>query len=236
MLNSYLLYTQKLEGEYKESFEKIDMYVGARQIRDHIKEEMMSNLLDIFLSAQEEGVPVQKITGKNIEAFCKEFCVGYGFKESLMNSLEHVKVWVYLAFFTSVLDMIIMLVDFFGGTVDNLLTYRSEMDLPVYCMYILALCFCDVLTGYVVRKVMFRCGKLMRKGLNLCRFAVALLLLVIFILYGNRVDGILLPTWISFLVSGGLTILCVMATKDVRKKAAENQISFKEYCKMQGTK
>ncbi|MBQ7953177.1 MAG: DUF1048 domain-containing protein, partial [Clostridia bacterium] len=76
------------EGEYRETFDKIDMYVGAKQLRENTKEELMSNLLDIFLSAQEEGRPVEKLTGKNIEKFCKEFCAGFGLKARLRKRLK----------------------------------------------------------------------------------------------------------------------------------------------------
>lgn len=72
MLNT-LAMTNLLKGEYKEAFIKIDLYGGMGNIDTDVYEDRIVNLYDMFIQAQEEGKPVEKIIGKDIEAFCKEY-------------------------------------------------------------------------------------------------------------------------------------------------------------------
>ena len=60
-----------LNGEYKEAFTKIDMYGSMGNVDMDIYEDRIMNLYDMFVEAQEEGKPVEKIIGKDIEGFCK---------------------------------------------------------------------------------------------------------------------------------------------------------------------
>ena len=74
MRDSFILYTDKLKGEYLEVFDKIQLYVNSFDIDEDTREDQLGNLLDTFLSAQDENRSVYDITGKDIAAFCKSFC------------------------------------------------------------------------------------------------------------------------------------------------------------------
>lgn len=63
MRDSYIFYTDKLQGEYRETFDRVNMYVGTQGIDDDTREEHMGQLLDMMLSAQESGKPVKKVVG-----------------------------------------------------------------------------------------------------------------------------------------------------------------------------
>lgn len=65
MRDSFRLYQDKLQGEYKETFQQIDLYFSTQNVDEDTREEYMCDLLDVFLLAQDEGRPVEKITGKN---------------------------------------------------------------------------------------------------------------------------------------------------------------------------
>ena len=69
MRDSYVFYVDKLEGEYRETFQGIEAYIIGISGDDDTKEEKMSTLLDLFLNAQEDGKPVQKLVGKNVKMF-----------------------------------------------------------------------------------------------------------------------------------------------------------------------
>lgn len=53
MRESYLLYKEKLQGEYFRTFDKIEVYCLTHMDEDR-QEESLTELLDIFLNAQEE--------------------------------------------------------------------------------------------------------------------------------------------------------------------------------------
>ena len=51
MRDSYILYMDKLQGEYKEIFQQIDLYFSTQNVDEDTHEEYMGDLLDIFLLA-----------------------------------------------------------------------------------------------------------------------------------------------------------------------------------------
>lgn len=231
MVDSYLLYTQKLEGEYKEVFGKIDMYVCADSIEESAKEDMMSNLLDVFLTAQEEGRPVKKIIGTDIEKFCKEFCSGHSLKAVLMVFLESVRWWVFLLFVISALDVAIFVMDYLEGAEVSLFSYKTEFNIALYGLFLLAVFFTRSILDFIVKKVLFKCNKGMRVLLQAMRFGVVIILVVLFLIFENKIEATMFPTWISFILSGALLIIERIATKESRRQKQQNKISFWEYCK-----
>lgn len=62
-----------LKGDYKKAFEKIDLYGSINNVNHDVFEDRILNLYDMLTEAQNEGKPVEKIIGKDIEAFCKEY-------------------------------------------------------------------------------------------------------------------------------------------------------------------
>lgn len=85
MAYEYIWYTDKLKGEYKETFDKVEIYASVRNIDADTQNDMLMELIDMFLMAQEEGKPVQKIIGSDIESFCNSFFGSYTFKSYLRN-------------------------------------------------------------------------------------------------------------------------------------------------------
>lgn len=73
MKNSYSYYTDKLEGEYKSVFSDIETYGWTVDMDNILYEEKMSELLDIFINAQEENKAIDLIVGKDINSFCENF-------------------------------------------------------------------------------------------------------------------------------------------------------------------
>lgn len=62
-----------LSGEYKEAFQKIDLYGSMNNVNVDVYEDRMLNLYDMFTAAQSEEKPVDKIIGKDIESFCQDY-------------------------------------------------------------------------------------------------------------------------------------------------------------------
>ena len=76
MKDTYSIYKDKLKGEYQETFEKIDIYCNylMKNYNDEKREEIMAEILDTFLNAQNDKKQITKITGNNIEKYCKNAC------------------------------------------------------------------------------------------------------------------------------------------------------------------
>ncbi len=64
---------EQLRGEYREAFEKADVYSTMETGADAVSEDKLMELYDSLTEAQKDGVPVEKIIGKDMEAFCKMF-------------------------------------------------------------------------------------------------------------------------------------------------------------------
>lgn len=229
MFDSYVLYTKQLEGEYKEAFRQIEAYVNANSIDDQSKEDMMSNLLDTFLAAQEEGRPVERITGKNMEQFCKTFCSGYGFKEQVLYFLENNKDLVYVFFGISVLEIIIFFMEYLEGADVSFFTYRSDFNIAMYGLWLFSIYIVKFIADYVVKRIMFKLKKVAMTVINCIRvvviiFAVfaSILALYVFLEEKNFAN---LPVWISFIVASIMMVAYRFATREKRR----NKTGFWDY-------
>ena len=58
MKAGYVLLQDRLKGEYKDAFQKVQMYSTSNLIGEDTESELMMELLDHMLMAQEEGKPV----------------------------------------------------------------------------------------------------------------------------------------------------------------------------------
>ena len=79
---------EDLEGAYKDAYERVELYALTTNMGEAVKDEMLMNLLDSLLNAQKKGKPVEKIVGKDIEQFCKDYFQEYGIKERLKESVK----------------------------------------------------------------------------------------------------------------------------------------------------
>lgn len=70
---SYQFNKENLKGEYLETFEHIESYCRTKLMSGQELEDRMGYLLDIFVTAQENNLPVSKITGGNVKDFCTAF-------------------------------------------------------------------------------------------------------------------------------------------------------------------
>lgn len=70
---SYLIEKDKLKGEYNKVFDRVEGYTVIKSIDEDTREEMLMNLVDMLYSAQLDGKPVEKIVGKDIDKFCREY-------------------------------------------------------------------------------------------------------------------------------------------------------------------
>lgn len=75
--------TEQLRGEYREIFEKTELYGTFSEVNAEVQDDLMMNLFDLLLTAQEEEKPVEKIIGSDMEKFCKEYFQNYDWRERM---------------------------------------------------------------------------------------------------------------------------------------------------------
>lgn len=94
---TYFLEKEKLEGEYRQAFERAETYSMLKGIDSDADEDMLMNLVDILYTAQVEGKPACKIIGDDVEKFCKDYFEEYlkDNKENLESTVKRIFSWLY---------------------------------------------------------------------------------------------------------------------------------------------
>ncbi len=133
MENSYVLYTHKLKGEYADTFKEIEFYCNTAGIDDDSREEHLSELLDMFINAQESGKSVKKIVGSNVAWFCKEFCSDIDIKSRLKALAKTIKDVVWFVFVLAGFDIAIILGDIMTGSDVSLFSSNND-DMSKYAL------------------------------------------------------------------------------------------------------
>lgn len=105
MSYNYMILEDKLEGDYKDAFKRADMYSLVVRIDEETREEMMMNLLDLLLTAQEEGKPVEKVIGKDLKVFCKSYFGQDLRKRQFRDFLDGMYRMAWLALIIELIDM-----------------------------------------------------------------------------------------------------------------------------------
>lgn len=234
MRDSYTLYEDKLEGEYREAFKQIDTYFGTEKVDEDTREEHMGELLDIFLLAQEEGRPVEKITGKNIESFCKSFCSNLTWKQKVLSIVDLGKDVANVVFFISVLTLVTAFLDILSGENINIWELRADINVFGYICGFIIVILTSYLTAWVTRRIMFKVKKVSRKiwSFIVGMLAIIVSLFTIFIALTDKLDPFFdFPAWI---VCGGSGVYLLVYHICNRKRIAErkeHKISFWEEVK-----
>lgn len=104
----YNVMETQLSGEYREVFSKAVLYASLKNLSAQAAEEKLCDLYDLLLTAESEGKPVQKLVGKDINGFCREY-----FSDcTIADRLKTIPASLYrVAWFVLVLEIISLLAD-----------------------------------------------------------------------------------------------------------------------------
>lgn len=226
MRDSYILYTDKLKGEYLEVFDKIQLYVNSFDIDEDTREDQLGNLLDTFLSAQDENRSVYDITGKDIAAFCKSFCEDYSLQNRLVFMFDQLQSYAKLVFFISLLILCEFFFQILDGKEVHFWTFTGDFNLSGY---IFALMICGVLSSginLITRNIISRNKSIPQKALNWTVVAFFLITAIcVFLLMDWDATNILkVPCWVLLLISG--TYLILYHALNRRRLAARNKVKL----------
>lgn len=81
---------KNLTGAYNEAFSTAVQYAMTKGYTKEKINESMSDLYDILLTAQEDGRPVEKVIGKDISYFCKNYFGKYSVSDFLKSTGEFI--------------------------------------------------------------------------------------------------------------------------------------------------
>ncbi len=137
-----------LKDEYRKTFEQITLYANLTFGNEQFVNDRMMNIYDMFIEAQENGKPVEKIVGADLEEFCKEYfkadSKGIWAKE-IFKRLFHV----------AVIALVFIFIDYFmrgeGGTLSEATIDMKPILIGVFVGGVLI-----TFGKFAQRKLMFR--------------------------------------------------------------------------------
>ncbi len=95
MKESYVFYMDRLTGSYLDTFLKIRQYCLVASEYEADTEDRLSALLDEFLQAQAQNVPVENIVGKDLQQFCENLWLDMDWKSRLWAIADRMKPMVW---------------------------------------------------------------------------------------------------------------------------------------------
>lgn len=121
---TYMIYVDKLEGEYKEAFQFVEHYADIHLIGGHYKNEKLMDLIDMMMQAQKQETPVENVVGKSQEQFAKDFYSDVTLASLSDDFFSKLKNWAWLI----VLFEGLMIVSSMGDEGFNLFTFKADMS------------------------------------------------------------------------------------------------------------
>lgn len=226
-------YTEKgkLEGEYRQAFERAKTYSMLKGIDADADEDMMMNLVDILYTAQVEGKPVCKIIGDDVEKFCKDYFEEYlkNNKENLESTVKRIFSWFYSICW---LIMILCLLEIVFPEKKVELT-EAYIDISgVVFGSIVGFIFGSLIV-YILQSIIFKVKKINAIAVAFIYLSVLVLLTTVSVLLCMKRD-IKIPLLYTAIVTGVYIIVYKSVQLYSRKKKtgsikkAKKQSSFKE--------
>lgn len=217
MAESYTNYKDQLSKEYQTAFERIEAYVFTCAVDENTREERLNELLDMFLTAQNEGRPVEKIVGKDIEKFSKLFCSSFSFKNRILNVADALKSYFLYIFVLSALQMIYWFLDLFNDWSEhNIMNRYMNIDVRLLIIDSVIMALLMFIIVVIFRKIMFKMKRFSMKFYTAVGSGVMSLGFIVLVAaeliaaYTNTFELIDTPTIIVFAVSGLFLFLCYL--------------------------
>lgn len=150
---NYIFYADKLKGEYKEAFEKVELYAAVNNINGALLEERMMDLIDLMLTAQSNGDSVKKVVGRDVKVFCKGYFEDYSLKNRFG---EFAKSIYRLAWVVFIIEIIPMLEIFREGDLSIL---KAKVNMLPFFAGFAGAALTLALLNTVMKELMFKLKK-----------------------------------------------------------------------------
>lgn len=230
MRNSYVYHIDNLKNDYKTTFKQIEMYVSSQYIDETTTEERLSELLDIFLTAQDANKPVSSIVGNDVEEFCKIFCSDFGIKNKLLYVADSIKILAQTMIAFSIFDILVIVSDYLEGVEVDFFNAITGLNISGYLIGILVVIMLGYISNFITRNIMF---KTKRISLNVLRnttlVVVGISCVAMYLLMTSTETNLInCPVWVT-LLCGALYLAFYYPLNYKRIKVQkENKITFSE--------
>lgn len=228
MINTHAIYIDKLNPAYQSVFRQISDYVMSANMDEVRNEEILSEVLDTFLSAQNEGKAVEQIVGNDLKTFCEQLCSEKSVKSRIINFFELLHPLFLIYFFLCLFDLIDMFINAAGEEAFHFLTYRSHESLGAYISGGLIWIAASYTGNFFLNRNMFRYPQTYKRLSVIIRAAaIAVLLAVLLLLFHDtETEGTYL--WLSLSCCAGFLLVYRIITRESRRYKKENRISLSE--------
>ncbi len=209
MKDSYVFYKDRLNGEYLSSFEQVEMYVLTQNFDEAAYEERLSQLLDVFLTAQKSGRPVEKITGGDIRQFCRTFCSDLGIKNRILSFVDYLNRIMCLLFVFSAADLLFLLVRNGDGAPLDIFSSYSDLNVSGLIIGGAAAGIVTASVGALIRHLMFRRKSVSMKALKTVPAVVAVstFLIIVAAMLMTKTELFRVRSWIVAAVTAPLIVV-----------------------------
>ncbi|SDA26495.1 Protein of unknown function [Ruminococcus sp. YE71] len=228
MINSHAIYIEKLQPEYRSVFRKIRDYVTASNMDEIRNEEMLSEVMDTFLSAQNEGKPVEQVIGGDLGTFCRQLCSDIGVKSRVINFLEAMQPIVSVLAIFGVLDLVKMLEKLSDGEKFSILTYRGEENVPAFLLGGLMFAAVVYAGRFFIKRLVFTRPDTYKKLAFLIRAVTLVLMLAVILILFNGAEAKGTYLWVTLLFCAVFLTAYRFITRESRRYKKENRISLGE--------
>lgn len=206
----YFDHKPKLNEEYRKAFDEIEEYCRLEIMSSESFEDSMDYLMDIFLTAQDKGMPVKKITGGNMESFCKGFISDVACHSTFSRILEIIKTIAWTSIFYTLIFIIAPQMIFDRVGLFEVLSRNSEYWFGAL-IGIVGGVIAGIAADMIYKQIIFKLKKYRRFYqilLNLICIIICVCVIIIIPLDDNMdfnlSNGALLAVYVGILICCGL--------------------------------
>lgn len=148
----YVNYIDLLKNEYREVYDRIDIYIASHGLVIDNTSEIMEDILDLLLTAQENQTPIEKIIGNDFEKFCDQVIESH--KESIIERfLSYFQWFRYIALIFGILELLALIFDYTDGIMNP---WMTPVDIGEICICIAIPFFIAYLFNMIRKKLVMK--------------------------------------------------------------------------------
>lgn len=218
----YSEYIDLLQDEYKDTFLRIDVYISSSNLVVDDPNDIMEEVLDLLLSAQENNKSIEDIIGNDLENFCNQLIESR--RQPLSEKIFSFLVWLrYIILGFGILEVINLIIDYSDHVHDPLLV---NVEVGFLSSGILIGIIFGNIYNYMRRKFVFKYKWFTSKLDNiLIAIIILALIIIIFLFPDNFSRFLIMPRYIFIPLS---FVLYVILSKK-KEKEDKTEISDMVY-------
>ena len=128
MSNTHVFGMIKLKGEYRETYNKISKYIKACIIDDVNYDDIMNEVVDSLLAAQEEERNITEVVGNDLRKYCDSLVKSVGPRTKVLGIIETFIPAVYFSLFLYACEWFDLIGEYMNGKHIDLLEVKTGVD------------------------------------------------------------------------------------------------------------